>query len=297
MTGTMNIPERAISADGSIWVEYVDSSHRYFLRKPYARPLPSVTTILGAYDKPALVGAAANVTLDGVSTLIGAKVDLTGLSGWDIGGELYKRDLRHFQVWKGAAKRGTFAHAVNQSWIENGTVPDRESVPADYAPHIQAFGAFLRDHEPRFITSEEIVASIVHGFGGRYDATLSLTKRCAKSRCTCSKICEDKTKCLTICACHLMDLGAVIRGDWKTSKAIYFEYMAQLDLYEVAAKEMGEAEADHRCPLRLGADGNYQLLLSHLPVGGAVGLAEGYRARKRVEDLHKHLNPRRGRRG
>lgn len=295
-TGSMSLPERAVSADGSIVVDYVDSTHRYFLRKPYDRPLVSVTGIIGVYDKPALPYAAANVTFESVALVhregcVPAFDDADELSGL-----LYGRKLKHFQIWQGKADRGTFAHAVNQSWIEHGTVPERETVPEDYAPFIRSFGDFLRDHEPRFLTSEEIIASIVHGYAGRYDATLSVTKRCAKSKCTCPKPCKDKSKCMTICACHLMDIGAVIRGDWKTSKAIYAEYMAQLDLYEVGAKEMGEDEADHRCALRLGADGDYQFVLSRLPVGKSLDMVTGYRGKKRVENYHKHLNPRKGKR-
>jgi hypothetical protein len=89
--------------------------------------------------------------------------------------------------------------------------------------------------------------------------------------------------------------GATVRIDHKTSKGLYPENMAQLDLYEVAAVEMGEDQADYRAPLRLGKDGSYEFQVSRLPFGGALGLVEGYKARQRVNELHDFLKPKKWR--
>ena len=274
MTGEMQLAERNVSADGKIVVDYEDRRHRYTLNGEW---VPSATTILGAYDKPALVGAAAKVTLEGVATLHGAAVDCTFFDHADkLANALYAENLRHWQVWKKSADRGTFVHAVNQAWIEDGRLPRVDDVPEEYAGYVRAFGKWLYDHQPEFRTSEVIVGSAVHSYAGRYDATFVLTRECDHAGCGCLGV-----------------VGLVGRGDWKTSKALYPENMAQLDLYEVAAMEMGENQADYRAPLRLGKDGTYEFQISRLGVGDSLGLVAGYKARQNVEELHKHLNPRR----
>lgn len=293
----MALPESNTSVDGSIHVEYEDDprppvhkGHVYFITTPDIGRVPGATGILdGSWPKPALIGAAAKVTLQGVSTMHqGGSTpeafyydpDPQEFDDWyALGDALYSRQLRHWQVWKRAADRGTFVHTVNQAWIENGTVPDADEVEDDYRPFIGAFGAWVRAHEPEFTQSEVIVASAVHEYAGRYDAKGVLTRECDL---------ED-------CGCHTV-IGKVGRWDWKTSSGLYPENMAQLDLYEVAAMEMGEEQADYRAPLRLGKDGSYELSVSRLPVGDSLGLVAGYKARQNVEKLHEHLNPRKGRR-
>lgn len=303
MTGTMQLPERNVSADGSITVDYEDRRHRYTLNGEW---VPSATTILGAYDKPALVGAAAKVTLEGVATLHKVAVDCTQFSDSQaLADALYKEQLRHWQVWKKTANRGTFVHAVSQAWIEEGRVPTTDDVPADYRPYVQAFGNFVTAHEPESLASEVIVGSLKHGYAGRYDWKARLTKRCDVAGCGCEMV-VPPTECAG--RDHFGSRRGTIHGDgtpcgwlptvridFKTSKALYPENMAQLDLYEVAAVEMGEDQADYRAPLRLGKDGSYEFQISRLPVGGALGLVAGYKARQNVEELHKHLNPRRKR--
>lgn len=304
--GEMSIPERAASADGSIVVDYVDSTHRYFMRKPYDRPVVSVTGIIGAYDKPALPFAAANLTIESVAHALadgllesdaldaaivrlrqpgprGGKPKLSGdesdiqENAAAIADILYRAKLRHFQIWRGKADRGTFVHAINQAWVEYGTVPKVDDVPGFNVGCITAFGNFLRAHEPKFLTSEAIVASVKHGYAGRYDVTMVLTKRCDVTHCACGKT----------------DLGSTLRVDYKTSKGVYAMNMAQLDLYEIAAVEMGEPQADHRVVLQLPEWGQYAFELSRLPFGKSAGLITGYRAAKRVERIHEYLNPRR----
>lgn len=283
-TGEMALAERNVSADGSITVDYEDRRHRYTLNGEW---VPSATTILGAYDKPALVGAAAKVTLEGVATLHRVAVDCTPFSDSQaLADALYKEQLRHWQVWKKTADRGTFVHGINQAWTDKGRIPTKDDVPADYRGFVLGFGAFIVAHEPEFITTEVIVGSARYQFAGRYDAKFRLTKVCDVPGCGCRWIVDQhgNTRPLS---------DFIIRGDYKTSKALYPENMAQLDLYEVAAMEMGEDQADYRAPLRLGKDGSYEFQVSRLPVGGALGLVEGYKARQNIEKLHEHLNPRR----
>ena len=319
-TGSMVIPERNVSTDGRIVVEYEDArrppihwGHAYFLRKPYDRRVPSVTTIIGAYDKPALPYAASTVTIEGVASLHYGSDDPEGFyynpqpqefdSPTSLADALYQRELRHFQVWKKKADRGTFVHAVNQAWVEHGKVPLASEVPADYHGCIRAFGDFVRDHAPEFIRSEEIVASVRHGYAGRYDVVCRLTRHCDRDTCTCpkpgprsqKKPCNGGETCRTVCSCWKMAPNDVIRLDYKTNaKAVYAENMAQLDLYEVAAIEMGEEACHQRCVLRLAETGEYELQVSRLPLGKSVGLIAGYRAKEKVERLHWYLKPPKG---
>lgn len=300
--GTMALPERNESADGTIRVEYKDSNHTYkvscravqadgFLTD-WTEPVhvPSVSGVIGAYDKPALVGAAAKVTLEGVATLANVKgVTVQNFRNvWKLDTALRERNLRHWQVWGRAADRGTFVHAVLQAWIEDGRTPTTDDVPEDYQPYVAAFGAFVTAHQPESITSEVIVASAKHGYAGRYDWTARLTKECEVPDCGCHYVGAEPTE-------YGWREGGTVRIDFKSSKALYPENMAQLDLYEVAAVEMGEDQADYRAPLRLGKDGTYEFQVSRLPYGGALGLVEGYKARQTVNQLHEFLNPRKGR--
>ena len=280
MTGEMQLAESNTSKDGTINISYEDARHRYELNGEW---VPSVSGVIGAYDKPALVGAAAKVTLEGVATLADVgNVTLNQLRHPDaLADALFAEQLRHWQVWKKSADRGTFVHAVSQAWIEDGRVPTTDDVPEDYREYVRAFGNFVTAHEPESLASEVIVGSAVHGYAGRFDWKARL-----------HRLCED-----VHCGCHFMpEIGPerpTVRIDFKTSKALYPENMAQLDLYEVAAMEMGEDQADYRAPLRLGKDGTYEFSVSRLPVGASLGLVAGYKARQNVEELHKHLNPRR----
>jgi hypothetical protein len=286
----MALPESSVSADGSIEVHYRDSDHSYRIVKPELGRVVSVTGVISAYDKPALVGAAANVTLDGVAALHKMASDCSPFSdSRALADALYKRELRHWQVWKKAGDRGTFVHAILQAWIEDGRVPTTDDVPDGYREYVRAFGNFVAAHQPESITSEVIVASARHSYAGRYDWVARLTVECDVADCGCHRIAEGAG------ASGVAMNGATVRIDHKTSKGLYPENMAQLDLYEVAAVEMGEDQADYRAPLRLGKDGSYEFQVSLLPVGASLPLVGGYRARKQVEELHGFLNPRKGR--
>src|SRR4051794_37712277 len=106
-TGTMALAESNTSSDGKITVSYQDARHRYTITKPDIGWVPSVTTVLGAYDKPALVGAAAKVTLEGVATLANVKgvTVRTFRNVWKLDTALRERELRHWQVWNKTATR------------------------------------------------------------------------------------------------------------------------------------------------------------------------------------------------
>ena len=271
MTATL---VRSASADGKIVVEYDDDAHAYYLRAPDLGRIPSVTGILGIFDKPALKGWAASETIKGVATLHrrgckGAREDHATFSDpRRLGAKLSEERLTFRHTTSNAAERGTAVHKAVEAWVQEGRIP----LARDFAPstrnYVLAFGAWLQAHEPRFESSEVIVASAQYRYAGTYDARVAVTKRCGVKSCGCARI----------------DLGAVGRIDYKTSKRVYpFEHFAQLDGYEVAAREMGEPLAPWRGVLRLGADGAFEFVVSPVAFGVFVPLLEAYQVKRRIE--------------
>jgi hypothetical protein len=161
-------------------------------------PLPSVTTIMGVLDKSGpLIGWAKRITAE-------AAVDNRDqLATWmELGGRAgaislltkaasVKRDK--------AADVGTRVHALAESVARGVPVELTE----EERPFLTAYQLFLKEWEPRYLATEEMVVSLTHGYGGTFDAIVEMA-------------------------------GDVWMLDTKTSKGCYPETSLQLAAYTFA---------------------------------------------------------------
>lgn len=184
------------------------------------RDLPSVTTILGAINKPALVKWAENTaraaTIDAAADLYS---DLSKIAGAvpmsrptyisTLEGRLGKRKAAERELSK-AAEIGSQTHALIE-WSLRTSLGQIAARPATTPPAEWAFMAYQDwaksvNLEPIFI--EQTVWSLTHGYAGTLDLLAKVN-------------------------------GETVLIDFKTSKSIYAEYDLQSVAYQHALIEMG----------------------------------------------------------
>lgn len=212
-------------------VYYRDPSHRYWwLTEEGKRPLVSVSSVLGVLDKPALIHWA-----------------------WNLGRE--GRDFRDER--NKASTRGTSVHDAAELLATTGKPPKLADFPEDDRGYVQALASWWLTVRPTVIATEVIVASLEHGYAGRFDL-----------------LCEiDGKRCLR---------------DYKTSRSIHaVEMFAQLEAYELAATESGHPPTDSRGIVRLGEDGTFEEAESCASAADFLGVKAAFDARKRIDLTHK----------
>ena len=214
-----------------IHVEYFDKTHRYKVNGQY---VPSVTTVLGVLDKPALPHWAANMTIEGVCKLAKRRGSVP-TDPKRLKDALRKHRLSHYFRTEDAQDRGTDVHQVWEDWNERKIMPKLEDYPEDRHPHLRAMAAFILVYAPECLDTEMVVGSAKYGYAGRLDTVVTLK-----------------------------GLGGTLDLiDVKTGKAVYPNTMyPQLMAYEIARRECGLPPTDRQGILRLGADGLYELAWS-----------------------------------
>ena len=133
-------------------------------------PLPSVTGILNIVDKSgALVGWAKRETaacavrnLDMLAAMRQAGGDVAAVN-WLKAIPDYQRDT--------AADIGTRVHALAESTAKGIPVTPTD----EERPFLAAFQRFLDEWQPRYLATEEMVASLTHRYAGTLDA---IVRRC-----------------------------------------------------------------------------------------------------------------------
>ena len=192
--------------------------------------IPSVTTILGLLNKPALVPWAAKITVETFNDLLHEYyvpedccfvVPDTALPDM-----LDTAKKAHRAKKTEAASIGTRVHDAIQRWIESGGTLEADSITDEYERRgLNTFLDWLEQHKVNIISWEEIVSDGKY-FAGRYDLL-----------------------------CDINGVRTVL--DFKTSNAIYDEVWLQtaaygnvLDVDQVAVlridKETGELEYQAR---------------------------------------------------
>lgn len=274
-----------------ITVEFTEKGHKYLVN---GKRVPSVTTILGkTTDKSGpLTHWAANTTLQGVVTLAAknrgrlpypaafAREHIESFDGEQLWAEdtanrvkfaLKKQGLAFYQASSDAAARGTAIHKVMEDWAERNVVPNPVDHPEEYRGYIRACASFIVAHAPEFVASEVRLGSVQHGFAGTMDSELRLTRVCDVDGCGCRAM-----------------QGGLVRGDFKTARSVYpVPNFAQLDAYEIAAREMGRPRSDHLAVIRLGLDGSYEVVRSKAAHGCFLPFLEAYRSQRRIEESAK----------
>ena len=132
-------------------------------------PLPSVTSILNIVDKSgALVGWAKRETaacavrnLDMLAEMRQAGGDAAAVN-WLKAIPDYQRDT--------AADIGTRVHALAESTAKGIPVTPTD----EERPFLAAFQRFLDEWQPRYLATEEMVASLTHRYAGTLDAIVEM---------------------------------------------------------------------------------------------------------------------------
>lgn len=212
---------------------------------------PSVTTVLGVVGKgEALKHWAANEV---------AKYAVKHRETWSRLDEAAAIDLikrEPLRFLDKAASRGTDVHALAETFMKTGTMPQWASEIDGY---VTALMNFFNEHQPTPILVERTVFDSAIGYAGSFDL---------------------------VCRLAAFDNMTTIL-DYKTSKAIYPDVAAQLAAYAHATEYVNDHDTVEPMPeiqrgaaVRLAADGTYELVECDLVAGW-----EYFKAVKTVFDI------------
>jgi hypothetical protein len=230
--------------------------------------LVSISTVANVYDKPALPGWAAKVTVEGVSRLLDVFGPEALYSPERIRELLRDQGLDHDSVRDQAAERGTAAHDAFLHLLRDGKIPTLSEYPEEWRPYIQAGVRFVLDEEPEVIDCEQIVASVEHGFAGRYDLFARFPKR------------EGRTGRVDFKTVTEWKYGRPRKDGSCDLLPPYPEHVSQTEGYEIAAVESGMEPSDFRGVVRLGPDGEYDFTESWAEPQHFLGDLASYRNRQ-----------------
>lgn len=241
--------------------------------------LTSVTTALGVMDKAALKYASEQLTVAGL-------IDLArrGELPQSVEGALSRmtaQRLRFFQVWDSKAERGNATHDALVKLMAGEAIPADGDFPADQRGFIRGAAAFVADVRPRAIQTEVMVASLEHGFAGRFDFYGHLLNAGAWG------IDPDDT-----CRVDFKTMEAFKTYKDGTRHAPYDENLVQLPAYELAAVESGYPAADHLVVVRIDASGTYDVCRVWIGPDVFLKCLDLYRERQTIAATKPaHLKP------
>jgi hypothetical protein len=216
---------------------------------------PSISTIAGIYDKPALAPKAVKMQEEAVIELAKRGVPIAELTQPELRRELEGIGLHYDSIWKRARERGDIAHDMLLALVRDGEVPNLANYPDDLRPWLAAGMKWVHEEEPEVVDAEYFVASELWQFAGRGDL-LCVPQKGPRA-------------------------GKLARVDYKTVSAWSYkpllkdedppgrlqppwdENLIALAGYEMAAVESGYMPSDVRLIVRLGPDGEYDATESH----------------------------------
>jgi hypothetical protein len=204
--------------------------------------LPSVTTVLNVLDKPGLKFWGEKIGVAGAIAL--AKEGKLPLNVPAALSAMQARDLRIFQSSDKAASRGTLAHEDLLAVVTGEKPADLDAVPRDQRGFLRGVAAFASQHRPEAIDTETMVASLVHGFSGRYDVRARLRG---------------------IDGVGLLDLKTTEELPRYKNLAVrppYDENLLQVEGYDIASVESGYGKSDYRAIVRVDSKGEWDLTIS-----------------------------------
>lgn len=229
--------------------------------------LVSVSTIAGVYDKFALTPAAVKLTEKGVIELAQNGVSLAAQTQESLRALMVEHGLHYDSIWQLARDRGDVAHGMLLGLVRGGKVPRLSQYPPDIRPWISAGLKWFMQASPEILDAERMVASVEHGYAGRFDLL-----------------------------CRLRD-GRTARIDyktvteWKHRNGVllppYDENLIAPEGYEIAAVESGYPASDVRIVVRLGPDGNYDVCESWADEQHFLDALASYRSLKRLAAAKK----------
>ena len=228
-----------------ILLRYYDKAHRYKMGKDEDNLefYPSVTTVIGKAVPKDLSGWGQKVGIEACLELNRQGFLPDNLE--DVLHHAKQQNLLWWQQRDKAADRGVGAHDVFEG-LSNGEVPDLGDVDEAWRGHAQAVFSFWADHDPTPLISEVLVGSLEHGYCGRLDAVLEIDSR-------------------------------PVLVDLKTSKSGRYEsHHIQLDGYQIALREGGYVVPEELWVLRVGDDGEYEVVESPVEEGSFLKVLDNY---------------------
>lgn len=252
----------------SVGVDGENQRRRYCVGGVEGEKVPSVSTIAGIYEIPALTPKAVKMQEEAVIALAQSGVDIGSLTREQLRAKLWEAGTHYDAIWGEARERGDIAHDMLLALIRDGIVPNLGDYDEDLRPWLAGGIKFVRDFKPKPIATEYLVASAEHGFAGRGDLL-----------------------------CELPD-GRIARVDYKTVTAWsylplrkneeapgrlrppYDENLIALAGYELAAVESGYLASDVCMVVRLGPDGEYVVTESHASETAFLAALTAYREKK-----------------
>ena len=213
--------------NGEVKLEFDSFRHVYTLL-PEGRKIPSVTTILSVINKPALISWSANMAVDYVQANLRPGQSLDELH---INSLLKEARIAHTKRRDETADLGSIVH----SWISQYIKGEKPEMPINQQlqDSINNFLTWQKEHDVKFILSEQPVFSKVHGYCGTLDFVAEIGKE-------------------------------LFLGDIKTSNAIYDEHWIQLSSYGIARQEEFPIEKyKHQGIIRIGRDGSFEFKMAN----------------------------------
>lgn len=264
------------------------------------REVPSVTTILECLDKPALpwwgmkVGAigVAKLVEKGIARLsVDDKLAVAVAGTWvyateeNLANLLNDEKLTVNHVKSDAGTRGQSAHDAFEAWATVGKIPDPSEYPQEERMYLEGLRKFCEDIGDAWTTeSQEVaVASIEHGFAGRYDLRgkvgrdVKLVTRATTLKGEPLKKEGDRKSVI---------VPGGTRGlvDLKTSKGVYETHLMQLEGYEGASVECGYEPTDWRAVLHVTKDGLYEFKRARATYEDFLAILHTYRTLQSVKE-------------
>jgi len=189
---------------------------RHYQVEGFSEPFPSVTTVLGIINKPALVPWARNMALESVKETLYDHLEESVESQWveDI---IEQARRRPDQIRDQAADFGTRAHILIEQIIQ-GLEPE---IPAEMEPVVQSFTSWRQDAGLDIQLTETMVYSGKYRYAGAMDAVA-------------------------------YQGGTLVALDWKTGNGLYPEHLLQVAAYAKALEEMSGEPVTEAWAVRFG---------------------------------------------
>lgn len=208
--------------DGAVTMVYDPIKHMYTANGVL---VPSVTSVTGIVDKPALIHWAVNESLDHIRHVWKPG---KGYTKDQIRAILYDAKEARFRTSGKALNIGTEAHDWIERYIKSRILDLTTPEMPDYPPILNAVNAYLEWEAQagniEYIASERKVYSRKYMYSGTVDILMEID-------------------------------GKVIVADLKTSKAIYPEYYIQCAAYASAIAEEDDRPIDNISVIRVPKDG------------------------------------------
>ena len=289
-----------VTTPAGIEVRYTSAPKRMYEVRPTTRwtvgdwrEVPSVTTVLGCLDKPALPWWGQRIGVEGVMELVrrdvlyahygDAEPYLGVRRGWypepatsdEVVALLTEHQLSTNHVRDKAGARGVAVHDAFETWATTGTRPDPSIFPEEERGYVVGLLAFLDDVNPEPLAAEVMVGSVQHGFAGRYDIRLRVPEEC---QVVFHRTPKKGPQYATL-------KPGVYLGDLKTSKGVYQEsHGRQLEAYEAASVECGYEPTEARGILHVGADGTYEFVRSKCIFDDFLHVLAVWRDNQRIKE-------------